>query len=268
MDRLVYIDGNLLVSDGILYGLSFCAYADEKYKTIANKIIPCNEKGYYEVTNDNGSIFTQYYVKEGITIYGLDGNNIISFSKDHERTYDKYKKIQNDIINLLEKAIIPKECENYFYLQQYTSIFANLEYFLYGTLMWEICKHYDSYQRILNAHFSFLEYDKETKHILRGEHCLLQEKTFIEQIQHIVYHNTTQVRKIFNVAFNFDVDLNIIKNELDIRHHIVHRAGYTKDDHFIVITKNQVLNLIKKIDDIVESVTININEFNRINDTE
>ena len=48
MDRLVYIDGNLLVSDGILYGLRFCAYADEKYKTIANKIISCNEKGYYE----------------------------------------------------------------------------------------------------------------------------------------------------------------------------------------------------------------------------
>lgn len=265
MNNIVYIDGHLLVSSGVLYGLSFCAFADEKYINIADKIIQCTEKEYYEVTDDEGSIFTQYYVKGGITLYGLNGSNIISFINEHKRTYAKYKEIQKDIIQLLEKAIIPKECENYFYQQQYISTFANLEYFLYGTLMWEVCQHYNSYQRILNAHFRFLEH-KEAKQILRGEHSLLQEKTFIEQIQHIVYHNTTQVRKIFKAAFDFDVDLDIIKNELNIRHDIVHRAGYTKEDDSIIIKKEQVLNLIKIIDDIVESVTFNINEFNRRNE--
>lgn len=48
-------------------------YADEKFREEADEIIPCNEKEIYEVAEDGGSMFTEYYVKGGITMYGENG---------------------------------------------------------------------------------------------------------------------------------------------------------------------------------------------------
>ena len=128
--------------------------------------------------------------------------------------------------------------------------------------MWKTCQCYESYDKVLKAHLSFLEY-KEAKDILRGEHSILQEMTFVEQVKHIVYHNSCKVKDIFKAAFNIDVDLNVLKKEIDIRHNIVHRAGYTTEDSHITITKEDVLALNDKIDKLVENITLKIKQRNK-----
>lgn len=198
-------------------------------------------------------------------MYGENGSGIHSFFNEHKRTHTKFNNIQNQIIQLLEETIIPKELQPYFYQQQYISLFSNLEYFLYNTFMWETCQCYDSYKRVIDAHYRFLEREENVKEILHGEHCILQEKTFIEQIKYIVYHNTSQVRKIYKTAFNIDVDLDILEDERDIRNDIAHRVGYTKDHVQLQITKDNVLNLKEKISNLVNSITEQIKIFNRQN---
>ena len=263
MGKKIYIDGNLLVHGCVFYGFTFCSFADETFKETADEIIRCNEDEVYEVTEDNGSMFNEYYVKGGITMYyenNENDTNIYSFFYEHKHTYDKYKVIQNQIIQLLNEAIIPKECINYFYQQQYISLFANLEYFLYNTFMWETCQCYESYRKVLNSHLNFLEY-KEAKAILRGEHCILQEKTFVKQIKYVIYHNATQVGKLYKAAFDIDVDLNALKDEIEIRNDIVHRAGYTKEGVPILIKRDDVMALKDKIDYLVDYITVKIEEF-------
>lgn len=101
MGKKVYIDGNLLVHGCVFYGVDFCAGADETFKETADEIIRCNEDEIYEVTEDNGSMFNEYYVKGEITMYYEDNENdtnIYSFFYEHKHTYDKYKVIQNQIM--------------------------------------------------------------------------------------------------------------------------------------------------------------------------
>ena len=262
MKKAIYIDGNLLVKKGVFHGLNFIMYSGDKNKEEYDDIISCNKDGIYEVTEDGGSMFTTYYVKGGITTYGGNGSTIVWFKKEHEQTFSKYKDIQRKILLLLEEAIIPEDCKNYFYQQQYISLFANLEYFLYGTFIWETCQCYESYDKVLKAHLSFLEY-KEAKHILRGEHCILQEMTFVEQAKHAVYHNTNQVSKLYENAFGITIDLDSFKKERDIRHDIVHRAGYTINGFFVQITKKDVIALKDKIDKLVEDITLKIKQRNK-----
>ena len=260
MAKKIYIDGNFLLKSGVFYCLDFCMYANEKFKETADEIIDCNKDSIYEVTENAGSMFNSYYVKGGATMYGLDGSGIIFFKKEHEQTYVKYKEVQTRIVKILDNSIIPEDCKNYFYQQQYISLFSNLEYFLYGTFMWETCQCYESYQRVLNAHLSFLEY-KEAKPILRGEHCILQEKTFVKQIKYVIYHNATQVGKLYKAAFDIDVDLKALEDEIEIRNDIVHRAGYTKEGVPILIKHDDVMALKDKIDYLVDYITIKIEEF-------
>ena len=119
MNKKVYIDGNLLVKNGVFWGLKFCMFADENLKKMVDEIIPCNDEGIYEVTEDGGSMFTEYYVKGGITMYGENGSSITCFKEEHEHTYIKFKRIQDQILLLLKNAIVPNECQNSFYQQQY-----------------------------------------------------------------------------------------------------------------------------------------------------
>lgn len=163
MEKRVYIDGNFLVKNGVFFGLNFCMFADESIKSIADKIISCDKSGVYEVTKDGGSMFTEYYVKGGITMYGGNVSTIKSFKEDHERTYIKYKHIQEQIILLLESSIIQDKCKNYFYQQQYISLIANLEYFLYNTFMWETCQCYESYKRVLPLLAKYIDKKKKRK---------------------------------------------------------------------------------------------------------
>lgn len=259
MKKKVYIDGEFLLKSGVFYGLNFWMYADESYKHDSDEIIPCKDD-IYEVTEDGGSMFIEYYVKGGITMYGENGSTIIFFKNEHDRTYDKYRKIQEQIIQLLEEAIVPQNCRNFFYQQQYISLFSNLEYFLYNTFMWEVCQCYESYQKVLPILVNCVR-DKTIKLILKGEHNILQEKTFVEQVKYVTYHNATLVGKIYKAAFDMDVDLNNIEDELKIRHDIVHRAGYTKEDVPIQITKDDVMALKDKIDYLVDNITLKIEEF-------
>ena len=258
MKKKVYIDGNFLLKSGVFYGLNFWMYADESFKDASDEIIPCKDN-IYEVTEDGGSMFIEYYVKGGITMYGENESTIIFFKNEHERTYDKYRKIQEQIIQLLEEAIVPQNCRNFFYQQQYISLFSNLEYFLYNTFMWEVCQCYESYQKVLPILVNCVR-DKTKKLILKGEHNILQEKTFVEQVKYVTYHNATLVGKIYKAAFDMDVDLNNIEDELKIRHDIVHRAGYTKEDRPIQITKEDVLALNEKINGLTDDLTQKIRE--------
>ena len=254
MTKKVYIDGNLLLKSGVFFGLNFCMYVDDSYQDKVDKTISCNKDGIYEVNNDGGSMFTEYYLKGGITMYGGNGSTIKSFKEDHERTYIKYKHIQEQIILLLESSIIQDECKNYFYQQQYISLIANLEYFLYNTFMWETCQCYESYKRVLPI---LAKYSRNSHiiSILKGEHCILQEITFVKQAKFIVYHRKNQIKEIYKAAFDIDVDLSIFDEELDIRNDIVHRAGYTKGHNLIQMTKEQVIALKNKIDGFVSSIT-------------
>lgn len=194
-------------------------------------------------------------------MYGENGSTIIIFKDEHKNTYSKFKQIQEQILLLLETAIIPNECQNYFYQQQYISLYANLEYFLYNTFMWETCQCYESYKKILPILTKYSR-DSQNKSILKGEHSILQEMKFVEQVKHIVYHNASKVKEIYKTAFNIDVNLNILSKELDIRHDIVHRAGYTKDGNFIKMTKEEVITLKDQIESIVESIALEIAKFN------
>lgn len=262
MNKSVYIDGNLLVKSGIFHSLNFIMYSDEKYRDFCDDIIPCDENGLYKVTEDSGSMFTTYYVKGGITMCGNNESNILCFKKEHGQTYSKYNEIRSKILQLVEGAVIPKDCENYFYQQQYISLFANLEYFLYGTFIWKTCQCYESYDKVLKAHLSFLEY-KEAKHILRGEHCILQEKTFVEQAKLAVYHNTNQVSKLYENAFGITIDLDSFEKERDIRNDIVHRAGYAKSGFLVLISKEEILALNDRIDKLVEEIILKIKQRNK-----
>ena len=55
--------------------------------------------------------------------------------------------------------------------------------------------------------------------------------------------------------------LNALKDEIEIRNDIVHRAGYTKEGVPILIKQDDVMALKDKIDYLVDDIIVKIEEF-------
>ena len=73
--KKVYIDGNILVKNGTFIGKNICIYADDSYKVDADKIIedPKLRDGIFEITENYGSPYIEYYASGGFTFYEKDG---------------------------------------------------------------------------------------------------------------------------------------------------------------------------------------------------
>lgn len=259
MENLIYINGSVVVEQGVFYAKNIAMYASDEFKAGAKIITPPN--GVLRISEDYGSLFTCYYVKSGITMYGFEGSGITIFAPPNKTEYESYKEHMANINKLIEEAVVPQEVENLFLQQQYISAFSVLEYFLFNTFMRHVCNNYNTYIKVLSSQLRCLEYGKEITDILRGIHDLKQEKIFIQQAKEVVYHNTKQISALFSVAFGISVDLNILNSHINTRNDIVHRFGHTKKGDNIYVRKDNVLSLITKIDVLVQKVERDMKEF-------
>lgn len=258
MDNIVYIDGNVIAEKGIFYTRDIAAGAGEEYKKGAKVITP--QDGFLKITEDYGSIFTDYYVKGEVAAGGIGDGDIYGFYHEHESTYQNYKDNILLIKCMMDEIYPSKDLENLFYQQQYVSVFGAMEYFLFDTFMGQVCNNYEIYKKVLSSHLRCLEYNSSVKDIFRGKHTLQQEKTLIEQTKHVIYHNVRQVSDLYQTAFSISVDLNILKDSIEVRNHIVHRFGYTQRGEIVDISKEKVLNLIIEVDTLVNRITREIKE--------
>ena len=258
MKNKIFIDGNVLVKNGAFFaGNCIVMYASENEKK-NDKIIEV-PSGILEVEGDYGSIFNDYYIRGGLTFD--NGADVEFIFDDQERTYSIYKDCINKIERLIDESSIPDSLRSLFYQQQFSSAFSALELFLFNTFMRQVCSNYNSYNKVIRAHLRCFERCKEDIEIAKSEECLKKEKWFIEKTQNIVYHNIKQVKDIFFNAFDINVDLGILEDEINMRNDITHRMGYTVKGKAIVITDSDVLALIGKIDKIVESLTLEIYKY-------
>lgn len=255
MNRKVYIDGNVLIKSGVFYARDFVMYASEHYKNGA-EIIKCGNDGAFEVKEDYGSMFIDYYTSGGLTLLGGNG---IFFKYTHKEAYCQYKDNITTIQSML-KTKIPEDLEHFFLQQQYISVVGALERFLYNILMRCTCDNQLIYKRLIDSRFKILapKDDSIARKVLCGKNCLEKEKMFIKQVQKIVYHNQEKVTPLFKTAFGIDPCLGQLKSEIAIRHDLVHRMGYTLNNILVTISREEVYSLIDKVNSIVENIKSNI----------
>lgn len=260
MDHEVYINGTVVVEHGIFYAKNFYTSLGINFKNKPKIISP--PEGLFYITEDYGSIFTTYFISGGITCKGIDDGNARAFFDDHEETYELYKNNICKIEKFLNDIVVPSDLMGLFYQQQYISVFGALENFLFNTFMRQVCNNYELYRHVISNKLDILvpRRSDNDRNILCGPDCIEKEKTFIKKVQKIVFHNHSKVDILFKTAFNIMLNMHTLEPDINIRHDLVHRMGYTLNGNFVQIRKQQVEELITKVNSIVEIVTTRIKE--------
>ena len=249
MGKSIYVEGALLAKTGDLYSHNVIA-GGAPHPVDAEVITPRN--GVLEITNDSGSIFNTYYVRDWVTaggIWGLSKGAICAFADIYEFTIRDYV----EGLRLIEKMLdnIPTDSRKNLYLQQqFASVFSLMEKFLSFTFVRQTCDNEDSYRKVLGSGLLQQLFTKD-KAILNGPDGLDKELKYIELANRVVYHNHRAVKALFNEAFGIEVDLSPLEAALDVRNDIMHRFGHTKWGADVVISLEEVQALIQAVDGIV-----------------
>jgi hypothetical protein len=81
------------------------------------------------------------------------------------------------------------------------------------------------------------------------------KKYFLGQVSKITFHNLSEVEPIFRKAFGIRVTLtDPVLKSIKMRHHIVHRDGYTKEGMPISVDRDDLLNTLREFAELADEI--------------
>lgn len=248
----IYIDGNLLIKEGVFYCKDIAFRADQA-NVNADITIEKDElqDGILEINEEYGSPYVQYYVGGEITFYQDPG--IVCFEKITDNLLDRTIVQLNEVRRLLDVSISDDLCP-LFYREQYAATISILENFLYCMVLREMV--FDR-AKLLNNIRTF-DYKKDmldmVDHIGKTDDDLYKE--VVNKATSIIYHTFVEVEVLYKIIFRKDISpiLKSIKPTMKKRHNIVHRNGQKLNGEVEPISKIEVENFINKVENITQNI--------------
>ena len=254
MGKVYYVNGGIFATTGNLYTRNI--YAGDSFCP-DGAIVLTPPDGAIEITRNTGSIFDTYHVRDYVTAGGIDVGNIFAFKDLYSFTASSYRQNRDLLKSLLSLTPASPQQKNLYYQQLFAHIFSLFEKFLCDTFVRQTCDREASYHRVLDSNILIDKRVVRLKpdiRILTGDDSLKKELLYIQSVKGIVYHRLDLVASLFSTAFGIQLDLSLLNNDLDIRNDIIHRFGYSDKGVQRVLSEENVIVLLEKVDAIVESI--------------
>ena len=159
-----------------------------------------------------------------------------------------------EIDRLLEiSAGIPEDAKPALYKLLYANAITMMKTFLGDTLKREVLKDDDSIRKFVENYTPFEKEEIKLSNLYHKKETLPQ---FIREILNsLMYHDLRKIKPIFRDTLGVDLgDVSDLYRAVLVRHDIVHRNGVKKDGLEHHITKEDVQNLQKNVQELIESV--------------
>ena len=167
--------------------------------------------------------------------------------------HDNFSGAILDIEALLKIRIDSKDALC-FYRLLYANVITALETYLSDAFMGTVNTNPDLMRQFIEITPEF-----KKKKILLSEAFEAKDKAEEEAnvyLDKLVWHNIKQVKQMYKdtLGIDFPEDISAIFQAIKTRHDIVHRNGRTKEGDEIIITENDISELITSIEDCVRII--------------
>lgn len=158
-----------------------------------------------------------------------------------------------DIEKLL-KTDINSEVACNFYRLLYVNIITALETFLSDAFVTHVMGDKEVFRKFVKSNPDFQKQQLPLSQILEEAEKL--ESTVKKYLVEIVWHNLSKVSKMYRntLGVKFPHDLGDIYRAILQRHDIVHRNGKNKDGEELIVSKQDVLELISQVESLANEI--------------
>ena len=258
MNTKVYVDG------GILIITPFFKYenAIALYKTppVGAEIFIPQDKIENEpcliITEEKApSIFKEYYAK---TFFTTKYSWAPFFSNGTKDCLDFFSTRISEIIKLTALSA-SLEIQQIIYRQSVVSLVASLDTFVSDLVLYRATKDKDSFISVVNTLnvSANKKIDLLTRIIRMWDTNAIDsaEQEVIDFVLRNSYSSLDEIKKFLRLLYAVTIqDNDNVKNIIKLRHLIAHRNGRKKDGTIITLSKENITDYIRHIDNFVQSI--------------
>lgn len=204
------------------------------------------------------SLYTGIYGGEG-EISDVDGLlQVEEEFADNDDYEDEYQEWYNATHTEVEKAIdaieeLPEEIRTYLYRLLYTNAITSMETFLGDTLKREVLNSDDMVRKFVENYIPFKKIEIKLSNLFTKKDRIKND--IQEELSSLLYHDLGKIKPIYKAILGIDLgDIKDLNKAVQNRHDLVHRNGQTKDGKSVIISKDDVLALSNKVQELISTV--------------
>lgn len=173
--------------------------------------------------------------------------------------YDNYEfteTLKNNLNNLkkLLKIKLPPKLAQYMYKMLFVNVITILETFLSATFIGTVFKDERSLKDFVCSNKDFANRKFPLNEIYdRVDSIEKDVKTYLLEI---IWHNLAKVKNIYHSFLNYDFpkNMNFLYKAIAKRHDIVHRNGKNKSGNDILVSREELIELMDKVHAFAEDI--------------
>ncbi len=256
LEKTKNMENNLILIDDFLprlnpaFNIQFYEYLYELSKS-NQLIIAIQSSGMSEYYSDLNRVSI-------IQLKNPWQKSIYDFYKTENKSnyYNEFKQSIENVkkILVLKLEIDEDKVKKFIIRILYANVITALETYLSDCFIEKILKDKKIIPKLLESISEF----NEKKLTLYNAYNWIEHlnDNIIDVISGISFHNLGKVKNMYKDVLNVDFpeDLGIVFNAISIRHDIVHRNGKTKDGEEIILTKQDIDELIDEISKLIKYI--------------
>lgn len=159
-----------------------------------------------------------------------------------------------DNINEIINSPFPNKSKNHLYGLLHISVITSIEAYLLDKFLIQVFLNDDNIQSFIKNEASISKEKINISNIYE-EMSNLNSK-IKTRIQSISWHNIATANNLYQNTLNIDFpkDIGSLYVSVQTRHHLVHRNGRDQEGNLIVITKENIINLIDVAKKLINSI--------------
>lgn len=229
----------------------------------------CDKEYTVQVTNtfysamasiDYGEVDVNY----GVPYYSNDESDELYWyieSKTHHEILQNHLK---SVRTLLE-AEVPADTLFSLWVMLHGHVVSAVEGYLAGVFIHKVTNSEELIKKLVETDPEFSKRTFSLKEIFEKQSSL--KVTVATYLKDLIFHDLKKVKPMFKDVLGHDFeDISWLFRDVAKRHDCVHRAGYNKEGEAIDVSKQSILELLDKVEDLAASVEATVNQLDEPDD--
>ncbi|MFT5759919.1 MAG: hypothetical protein ACI9LM_004703 [Alteromonadaceae bacterium] len=220
--------------DGFLYGY-IMQFSEESDPDVLNKI-----QG-----NLDGQDFLYLDISD-VEVPTVEGED---FQSNQYKVFSNHIRSVNDILELKCNS----DAKFSLYVMLYAHIISATEGYLSSMFIYQVSRNPKLMRKLVENDKELSKRTFSLKEIYHQKENL--SDTVSKHLKDLIFHNVAKAKEMYGAILDYQMtEVSWLFKAVEVRHHCVHRAGYDKDGAPALITKDTLVELLVRCDELCLSI--------------
>lgn len=160
---------------------------------------------------------------------------------------------QLESVDMILELDVPEKARFSFLVMMHAHVVSTIEGYLAGAFIHQVCNSEELTRKLVESDPEFSKRKFTLREIYQEKETL--KVTVASYLKDLIFHDLKKIKPMYETVLNHKFsDLSWLFKAVEIRHHCVHRAGYSKDGEKVDISVESIADLLNNVNDLAGEI--------------